>query len=111
MNWLLTVLATVVVYTAFSYFGMRTGSASTLRGAMLAPFTDLVNLALVMIGSAGFGVAAYYGAKSSPVAVTVIIALGVVVSLAFSALFADTELTARRLGGIGTVLIAVWLLK
>ena len=111
MNWLFTVLATVFVYSAFSYFGMRTGGATSLRQATLAPVTSLTDFALVMTGAAGFGVAAYYGTKSSPSAVTIIIALGVVVSLAFSATFADTELTARRLAGIGTILAGVWLLK
>ena len=111
MNWVLAIIATIVSYTVFSYFGLRTGEAASFKYALIAPFSNLLNLCLVLIGSAGFGVATFYGLKSSPYAITAVISIGLIVSFVFSSFFADGKVTAMRLLGLGIIIIGVWLLK
>ena len=111
MNWFLAIIATIVSYTLFSYFGLRTGAASSFQDALLAPVSSAVNFGLILVGSAGFGVATFYALKSSPFAITAVISIGLIVSFVFSSLFADGRITITRLLGLGVIVAGVWLLK
>ena len=111
MNWFLAFIATVVSYTVFSYFGLRTGAASSFQHALLAPVSSVINFGLILIGSTGFGVATYYALKSSPYAITAVISIGLIVSFVFSSLFTDGRVTLTRLLGLGVIVAGVWLLK
>lgn len=111
MNWLLTVLFTIVAYTLFSYFGMRTAGSSTALRAGLAPLTDWLNFALIMSGTVGFSLALFFGAKASAFAVTVVIALGVVVSFLFAAFVGGSGVTFFHAAGLALILSGVAFLK
>ena len=111
MNWLSAIIATIVSYTLFSVFGLRTGTALSFKHALIAPFSNLIDLGLVLAGSAGFGVATYYALKSSAYAIPIIISLGLVVSFVFSTLFADGRVTVVRLVGLGIIVLGVVLIK
>lgn len=111
MNWLLTVLFAIVAYTLFSYFGLRTAEASTAQRAALGAFTNGLNFALIMAGTMGFSLALFFGTKASSFAVTVVIALGVVVSFAFGAIVGGGSVTPAHAAGIALILTGVALLK
>ena len=111
MNWLLTILATITSYTLFSIFGLRTGQAETFHQAALAPVTNPINFLLILVGSAGFGVATYYALKSSPFAITIVISVGLLVSFLFSALFANGQIDIQKIVGLCTIIAGVWLIK
>ena len=111
MNWIYAIIATIISYTLFSYFGLRTGEVSSFRDAVLAPFSNIIDFALVLTGSAGFGVAAYYALKSSSYAIPIIISLGLIVSFLFSVFFADGKITMTKIAGLGIIIIGVLLIK
>jgi uncharacterized membrane protein len=111
MNWAAAITATVVSYTLFSYFGLRTGETGSFRQAVLLPFRNPLDFALVMLGSAAFGVATFYALKTSSYAIPVVISIGLVVSFVFSTLFADGRVTIMRLAGLALILSGVWLMK
>lgn len=111
MNWVLALVATIVSYTLFSYFGLRTGELTSFKHALFAPVNNLINFGLVLIGSSGFGIATYYALKSSPYAITAVISMGLIVSFIFSALFTDGRITILRIFGLGIIILGVWLLK
>ena len=111
MNWILAIVATIVSYTLFSYYGLRRGEVASFKYALIAPVSNLINFGLVIIGSAGFGVATYYAFKSSPYAITSVISVGLIVSFVFSSLFADGEITALRIIGLGVIILGIWLIK
>lgn len=111
MNWVFAIISTIISYTLFSYFGMRTGAATTFKDAVLSPFSNFIDLALVLTGSAGFGVAAYYALKSSSYAIPVIISLGLIVSFVFSTIFTDGRITMTRLVGLGVIVLGIILIK
>ena len=110
-NWLLTTAFAIVAYTLFSYFGQRTASSETALRAALAPISDWLNFALIMTGTVGFSLALFFGAKASAFAVTVVIALGVVVSFAFAALIGGSAATLSHGAGIALILAGVALLR
>ena len=111
LNWILAIIATIVSYTLFSYYGLRTGELLSFKQALMAPVNNLVNFSLVIIGSAGFGVATFYGLKGSPYAITAVISIGLIVSFVFSVLFADGRITSFRIFGLAMIIFGVWLLK
>ncbi len=111
MNWIYAIIATVISYTLFSYFGLRTGTASTFRDAALSPFTNIIDLTLVLTGSAGFGVATYFALKSSSYAVPIIISLGLIVSFIFATIFSDGKITVERLIGLLVIVLGIVLIK
>ena len=111
MNWILAIIATVISYTLFSYFGMRVGEADSFKDAALAPFTSIVDFALVLFGSCGFGIATYYALKSSAYAIPIIISLGLLVSFVFSVLFADGKISSSKLIGFCIIILGVLIVK
>ena len=111
MNWILAIIATIVSYTLFSYYGLRTGDAGSFKDALIAPVSNLVNFGLILLGSSGFGVATYYALKSSPYAITAVISIGLIVSFVFSSLFADGKITMMKLIGLSVIILGVWLVK
>lgn len=111
MNWLLTVVFSVVAYTLYSYFGLRTAGSSTAGQAAVAVFTDWLNFGLIMVGTVGFSLALFFGTQASAFAVTVVIALGVVVSFAFAAFVGGSQVTLLHGGGIALILAGIALLK
>ena len=111
MNWILTVVFSIVAYTLFSFFGLRTAGSLSATRAALAPVTDLVNFSLIMSGTVGFSLALFFGAKASAFALTVVIALGVVVSFAFAAVVGGATPKAIHGGGIALILVGIALLK
>ena len=111
MNWFFAILATVISYTLFSYFGLRTGAAMSFKQAILAPFSNFVDLSLVLVGSAGFGVATYYALKNSAYAIPMIISIGLIVSFVFSTLFADGRISMTKIIGLVLIIVGVVLLK
>ena len=111
INWIFAILATVVAYTLFSCFGLRTGRATSFTHALIAPFSNVIDLGLVLAGSAGFGVATYYALKNSAYAIPIIISLGLIVSFVFSTLFADGRVTITRIVGLSIIVIGVVLIK
>ena len=111
MNWLLAILATIISYTLFSFFGMRTGLAESFRQAALAPIISPINFLLILVGSAGFGVATFYALKSSAFAITIVISVGLLVSFLFSVIFTDCEISIQKLAGFCTIILGVWLIK
>ena len=111
MNWLLTVVFSVLAYTLFSYFGLRTAGSVSAARAALAPVSNALNFGLIMVGTVGFRLALFFGAKATAFAVTVVIALGVVVSFAFAAVIGGAVLKMSHMGGIALILLGVALLK
>ena len=111
MNWIYAIIATIISYTLFSYFGVRTGEVNTFKEALLAPFSNIIDFALVLSGSAGFGVAAYYALKSSSYAIPIIISLGLTVSFLFSVIFIDGKITITKLAGLGLIILGILLIK
>ena len=111
MNWLLAVTATIISYTVFSYFGMRTGVALSFKDALFTPFTNLIDFSLIIIGSTGFGVATYFALKSSPYAIPIIISLGLIVSFIFSVFFLDVKITPIKLSGLFMIVLGIILVK
>ena len=111
MNWLFTILATVTSYTLFSIFGLRTGGATSFKQAVLTPVSSPIDFLLILVGSAGFGVATFYALKSSPIAITVVISIGLLVSYVFSVIFTNGEIGVQKLAGLCTIIIGVWLIK
>ena len=111
MHWALTIAATVVCYTLFSYFGVRTAGSTTVAKAALAPVTNPIDFSLIVFGSSGFGIATFFAIKASPFAVTVVIALGLIVSFVFSVLVVSAEATPQRLVGLVIIMVGVWLLN
>ena len=111
MNWLLAILATITSYTLFSIFGLRTGHADSFFKAALAPVSNPIDFLLILVGSAGFGVATFYAIKSSSFAITIVISLGLLVSFLFSLMFAHGVLSIQKILGICTIIIGVWMIK
>lgn len=111
MNWVFSIVATIIAYTLFSCFGLRTGAATTFKDALFTPFSNLIDLSLVLVGSAGFGVATYYALKSSAYAIPIVISLGLIVSFVFSTIFADGRITITKLIGLFVIMIGVLLIK
>ena len=111
MNWLLTALLSFVAYTLFSWYGMRTGTANSAVAAGLAPVRDPLNFALIAIGTIAFSLALFYGNRASDFAVTVVIAIGVLVSFAFSAAVGGVQLAAAHFAAIALILGGIYLLK
>ena len=111
MNWLYAITSTIVSYTLFSYFGMRTGVAASFKQALFLPFTSIIDFSLVLVGSAGFGVATYFALKSSPYAVPVIISVGLIVSFIFSVLFTNASITPVKFLALSLIIIGIIFLR
>ena len=111
MNWLLTVILTIVAYSLYSYFGLRVAGSETALRAGLAPLTSWINFGIVMLGTIAFSLALFFGAKASAFAVTVVIALGVVVSFAFSIVVGGSSAGVIHGAGIALILVGVALLR
>lgn len=111
MNWILTIFFTISAYNLFSLFGVRSGQHDTFWRAALSPISNWIDFLLILFGSIGFGLATFYGARSSTFATSIVIALGVVVSYGFSVWFADGVITTTRLVGVGVILLGVCLIR
>jgi drug/metabolite transporter (DMT)-like permease len=111
MNWILAIVSTIVSYTLFSYYGLRTGEVASFKYALIAPVSNLLNFVLAITGSASFGIATYYALKSSPYAITLVICLGILVSFVFSSLFLEGRITTLRILGLGIIILGAWLVK
>ena len=105
MHWLFAILATITSYTLFSIFGLRTGQAETFQQAALAPVSNLIDFCLIIVGSAGFGIATFYALKSSAFAITIVISVGLLVSFIFSALFTDGDVNPQKILGISVIIL------
>ena len=103
MNWVLTVVLTIVTYTLYSFFGLRVGASDTALRAALAPVSDLLNFGLIMSGTVGLGLALFFGGRVTEFAFTIVIALGLVVSFVFSIVVGGASVTATH--GVGLVLV------
>ena len=110
-NWVLTIAFAIVAYTLFSYFGQRVGGSATALRAAAGPFTDWLNFGLIVSGTVAFSLALFYGGRASAFAVTVVIALGVVVSFAFAALVGGVTVKPFHVGGIALILSGIAFLR
>ena len=111
MHWLLAILATITSYTLFSIFGLRTGQAESFQQAALAPVSNVIDFFLIIVGSAGFGIATFYALKSSTFAITVVISIGLLVSFIFSILFVNGVVNPQKILGISIIILGIWLIK
>lgn len=111
MNWLLTIVFSIFAYTLFSYYGLRTGAADTPTAAALTPVRGWLEFTLIMAGTVAFSLALFYGTKASEFAVTVVIAIGVVVSFGFSAIVGGGIVGPIQAVGMALVLSGIYLLK
>lgn len=59
MNWILAIVSTIVSYTVFSYYGLRTGEVASFKYALIALVSNLLNFVLAMTGSASSGLATF----------------------------------------------------
>ena len=104
MNWFLALIATIISYTALSYFALRAGGTTSFRHALLLPVSNPIDFVLVLSGNAAFGVAAYFALKNSPYAITIVISIGLIVSFVFSTFFTDGRITALHVFGLGIII-------
>lgn len=111
MNWFLALIATIISYTAISYFALRAGGATTFKQALLLPVSNPIDFALILSGNAVFGVAAYFAFKNTPYAITIVISTGIIVSFVFSTLFTDVRITALHILGLALIILGAWFLK
>ena len=111
MNWFLALIATIISYTALSYFALRAGGTTSFRHALLLPVSNPIDFVLVLSGNAAFGVAAYFALKNSPYAITIVISIGLIVSFVFSTFFTDERITALHVFGLGIIILGAWFLK
>ncbi len=111
MNWFLALIATIISYTALSYFAFRAGGTTSFRYALLLPISSPIDFALVLSGNAAFGVATYFALKNSPYAITIVISIGLIVSFVFSTFVTDGRITALHILGLGIIILGVWFLK
>ena len=111
MNWLLTILLSIFAYTLYSYYGMRTAGATTATAAAFEMVRSWMSFGLIFMGTIGFSLALFYGSKASEFAVTVVIAIGVVVSFAFSAIVGGGLVGMGNLVGLALILGGIYLLK
>ena len=111
MTWLLTIVFSILAYTLFSYYGLRTGAAETPTAAALTPVRGWLEFTLIMAGTVAFSLALFYGNKASEFAVTVVIAVGVVVSFGFSAVVGGGLVGPVQVAGMALVIGGIYLLK
>jgi len=111
LNWVLTLVCTVVAYGMISWFSIRAGQQETFMQAFLSPVRSWIDFALVVGGGMIYAVALFYGTLSSDFAAPIVISLGVIVSFCFSVWLADGEITAQRLAGVAVVMFGVWLMR
>ena len=109
--WAWTVFFSIVAYTLYSYFGQRVGGSETALHAATVPFTDWVNLGLILSGTVAFSLALFFGGRASTYAVTVVIALGVVVSFVFAALVGGAAVKPMHMGGLALILSGIACLR
>ncbi len=111
LNWAWTVFFAIVAYSLYSYFGQRVGASPTAWRAATVPFTDWLNFGLILAGTLAFSLALFFGGRASAFAVTVVIALGVVVSFAFAAMVGGVAVKPLHLGGIAMILTGIACLR
>ena len=111
LNWSWTVFFAIVAYTFYSYFGLRVGASPTAWRAATVPFTDWVNLSVILAGTVAFSLALFFGGRASAFAVTVVIALGVVVSFGFAAVVGGVAVKPLHLGGLALILSGIACLR
>lgn len=111
MNWLLTILLSIFAYTLYSYYGMRTASANSAISAAFEMVRSWQSFGAIFLGTIGFSLALFYGNKASAFAVTVVIAIGVIVSFAFSWKVGGIQVGMGNLVGLGLIVGGIYLLK
>jgi drug/metabolite transporter (DMT)-like permease len=111
MNWLLSILFTIVAYAIISLYSIRSGAQATAWQAFFASVRSILDLGLVVVGGMFYAVALFYGTLSSDFAPSIVISLGVIVSFIFSVWLGDGVITPQRLAGIAVVMFGVWLMR
>jgi hypothetical protein len=111
LNWALFAVTSVGAYVFISMFGEFGGEASSSAvGAALSTFKPLP-LVFLLVGNVLWGVAVYFGERSTSEAIPAAIALGVVTSFVFSAIFLGSTVTWERSLGVAVILLGVYLLR
>lgn len=104
-------LFSVLAYVCISLFGQMTGSgASTLWGAALSALRPLPLLILVA-GNVFFSMAVYSGLAWTRFAIPAALALGVITSFIYSALFLGGTVTLLKLAGVALILCGIFFLR
>ncbi len=111
LNWIFTFVFTVTAYLFITAFGIRAGEQQSALDAATALVRNPINFALVILGSALYGVAAFYAIRASSYGTSIVISLGVVVSFVISAYWTSSSIAPKHIVGIVVVLVGVWLLQ
>ncbi len=101
----------VLAYVCISAFAHMTGGTSaTLLQSALSALKPLP-LLLLVIGNIFFSMAVFSGLGWTKFAVPAAIALGVITSFAYSALFLGGAVTVAKIAGIALILGGIYLLR
>ena len=108
---LLFFVLSFITYTLFSWFGQLTGGGpGNLKEDVLSIFKPFP-LLILLIGNAFFAGALSVGFSFSKDAIPMAIAVGVIASFTYSALFLGANVTWIRILGVAFVLVGIYLLK
>ncbi len=109
--WISFIVLTAIMYICISLVGRFTGGEATsvwqsLRGLISPPV-----LGLILASNALYAIAIYYGFIVTSNALSISIALGVLVSFIYSCVFLGAPLTLLKGVGVVLVIIGIFLLK
>lgn len=111
LNWFLFAVLGALAYVGFSIMGQFSDTAArSWFEAAANLFIKPPVLAALIIGNALWVVALYYGLRESKDAIPMLVAVGVIASFAYSAVFLGAEVTPLHIAGLTLVLLGIYLL-
>jgi drug/metabolite transporter (DMT)-like permease len=100
-----------IAYTLISWFGQLTGgSPGNLREDVLEVFKP-IPLLILLVSNAFFAAGLSFGFTFSKDAIPMAVAVGVIASFVYSALFLGANITWLKILGVVFVLVGIYLLK
>jgi drug/metabolite transporter (DMT)-like permease len=112
LNWIIFTISGIVAYIFISYFAQITGGAHP-KNSFDAFMSGLHPLAVIVIvfSNLFFALAVYHGFIISRFSISMIVALGVLVTFVYSVLVLGAQVTPIKLCGVAAVLTGIALLS
>jgi hypothetical protein len=110
-NWFFFLILVSSAYAGISYVGQLTATDSpSVFHTVLRLFKPSILLPMIL-ATIAFNASLYFGFLATPVALTVAVSTGVIVSFTYSAVVMGTLVNALKLLGVSFILIGIFLLR
>ena len=111
LNWVLFLFLVSFAYAGITYVGQLTAHESASVTETLIRLLKPSILFPMILATMAFNASLYYGFLATPLALSVAVSVGVIISFLYSTLIMSAGVSALKLLGLALIVVGIFLIK